>query len=453
MYFDFYDFKEAPFNLTPSSKYFFSSSKHVEALSTLIYAINERKGFVVITGDIGSGKTTVCRALINQLDAKTQSALITNTRMSGKDLLMSILEDFEVDYEPGSKSKLHSQLNEYLIDQLRQDRNVVLLIDEAQNLSPAVLEEIRMLSNLETEHEKLIQIIFLGQPELKSKLALPQLEQLRQRIAVYFHLTPLSEDDTYKYIVHRLHIASSKSSRNYFTDEAMRLIYRYSKGVPRLINQICDSAFLTGFIKEVSIIDKRILMEVIEESPMIQISSMDKSKYLSNEEKNIDDVQSKSLKLKLKKKQKRYKSKLNKKDAKTFSLTQKHLAGMVETEPKKKKESKKTNTKVAKKKNKEPAKQTIKKDELAKTDQLTTTKKFGKNRIKNIDDDITTEKIGKTQYVRIPENKSTAEHIGAVEGESETAETSFFANKLPIIMMILFSIFVVASIILFYEII
>ncbi len=270
MYYDYYGFTEAPFNLTPNSKFFFQSDKHTEALSTLLYAINERKGFVVVSGNIGSGKTTVCRTLLNQLDPSTQTALITNTHISGKDLLTSILEELEVDFEPGSKARLLSQLNDYLIAQLRQNNNVVLIIDEAQNLKPAVLEEVRMLSNLETENEKLIQILFLGQPELKKKLALPSLEQLRQRIAVYYHLTPLSKEDTISYILHRLHVASG-SHKKFFTEEALDLIYRFSKGVPRLVNQICDSALLTGYTKDIKLIDDKILEEVIRESPMFVI--------------------------------------------------------------------------------------------------------------------------------------------------------------------------------------
>ncbi len=274
MYQKFYGLSEAPFNLTPNSRFFFSSTKHMEALSTLIYAINERKGFVVITGDVGSGKTTVCRALLNQLDAGTQTALITNTYMSGKDLLMTILDDLEVDYKPGSKAKLHAQLNQYLIEQLRLDNNVVLIVDEAQNLTPRVLEEVRMLSNLETENEKLIQIVFLGQPELKKKLALASLEQLRQRIAVYFHLSPLTKEDMVQYINHRLKI-SSGTSRKFFSDEAMHSIFKYSHGVPRLVNGICDSALLTGYIAEKSVIDDETIQEVIGESPMVQITHDD----------------------------------------------------------------------------------------------------------------------------------------------------------------------------------
>jgi general secretion pathway protein A len=272
MYFKFFGFKESPFNMTPNSRYFFESTKHTEALSTLIYAVEERKGFVVITGEIGSGKTTVCRTLLNKLNSTTQTALITNTHLSGKDMLCNILEDLEVEYTPGSKSVLLSQLNHYLIEQLRNDQNVVVIIDEAQNLQSSVLEEVRMLSNLETENEKLIQIILLGQPELKKKLALPKLEQLRQRIAVFYHLAPLTENETKKYILHRLKIASG-TDRQYFTAEALAEIYQFSNGVPRLINSICDSALLNGFIYEKDMIDGELMREVVSESPMTQIGS------------------------------------------------------------------------------------------------------------------------------------------------------------------------------------
>ncbi|MFA5088628.1 MAG: AAA family ATPase [Candidatus Omnitrophota bacterium] len=270
MYHKFFGFKESPFNLTPNSRFFFESARHAEALSTLVYAIEARKGFVVITGEIGSGKTTVCRTLLNKLDSRTKTALITNTHISGKDLLTSILDDFEFEYLPGTKSRLLAQLNMYLIEQLRKDNNVVLIIDEAQNLKPSVLEEVRMLSNLETESEKLIQIIFLGQPELKKKLALARLEQLTQRIAFFYHLTPLSEAETRDYIRHRLKIAS-ESDRAYFSDGALDIICRYSKGIPRLINQICDSALLNGFIYEKNFIEEGLMREVVHESPITQI--------------------------------------------------------------------------------------------------------------------------------------------------------------------------------------
>jgi general secretion pathway protein A len=273
MYFEYFEFKEPPFNLTPNSRFFFEGNKHREALNSLFYAINQRKGFIVITGEIGSGKTTVSRALINKLDKNTEVALITNTHLNSKDLLLTLLEDLEVEFQPGIyKAKLLSRLNDYLLTQAHRGHNVVLIIDEAQNLKPAVLEEVRMLSNLETETEKLIQIVLIGQPELKQKLGLSRLEQLRQRVAIYFHLSPLTFEEMQEYIVYRLKIAS-QSNREYFSKEALQLVYQFSKGVPRLINQICDFALLTGYVEGLKIIDERIMQEVIGESPMNILSN------------------------------------------------------------------------------------------------------------------------------------------------------------------------------------
>ena len=274
MYFEYFEFKEPPFNLTPNSKFFFEGDKHKEALNSLFYAINQRKGFIVITGEIGSGKTTVSRALINKLDKNTEVALITNTHLNSKDLLLTLLEDLEVEFQPGFyKAKLLSRLNDYLLAQAHRGHNVVLIIDEAQNLKPAVLEEVRMLSNLETETDKLIQIVLIGQPELKEKLALSRLEQLRQRVAIYFHLSPLGLNETQEYIHHRLKVAS-QSDREYFSKEALELVYQFSNGVPRLINQICDFALLTGYVDGLKVIDERVMQEAINESPMQQLSAV-----------------------------------------------------------------------------------------------------------------------------------------------------------------------------------
>src|SRR4030042_1716217 len=209
MYEKFYAFSEKPFNTTPDSKFFFASPKHTEALNSLIYAINERKGFVVITGEIGVGKTTVCRTLLNKLEANTKVAIITNTHLSCKELIAQVLDELEVEYNPGTKQKLLLQLNDYLTKQLSEDINIVLIIDEAQNLTPKALEEVRMLSTLWTEKEKLIQIILIGQPQLKAKLENPRLEQFKQRIAVFYHMSGLSRKETQDYIFHRLKLVSS----------------------------------------------------------------------------------------------------------------------------------------------------------------------------------------------------------------------------------------------------
>ncbi len=265
MYEKFYGFCEKPFNTTPDSKFFFPSAKHSEALNSLIYAINERKGFVVITGEIGAGKTTVCRTLINKLDLNTKVAIITNTHLTSKELITEILDEFEVEYQGGTKQRLLSQLNSYLLRQLALDMNVVLIIDEAQNLAPKVLEEVRMLSNLETEKEKLIQIILLGQPQLRTKLENIRLEQFKQRIAVYYHLFGLSKEETQEYILHRLKLVSSNGVIDIFNPQAINLIHTHSRGIPRLINLVCDSALLSGYIYDKKHITGDIIKEVIKE--------------------------------------------------------------------------------------------------------------------------------------------------------------------------------------------
>jgi general secretion pathway protein A len=265
MYEKFFGFSEKPFNTTPDSRFFFPSAKHTEALNSLIYAINERRGFVVITGEIGAGKTTVCRTLINKLDMNTKVAIITNTHLTPKELISEILDEFEIEYRGGTKQKLLSKLNHFLIQQLTQDTNVVLIIDEAQNLPPKVLEEIRMLSNLETEKEKLIQIILLGQPQLRAKLANIRLEQFKQRIAVYYHLTSLGKQETKDYILHRLKLVSSNGVADIFDSHSMDLIYENSGGIPRLVNLVCDSALLSGYVCDTKKITKNIISEVLKE--------------------------------------------------------------------------------------------------------------------------------------------------------------------------------------------
>ena len=265
MYEKFYGFTDKPFNMTPDSKFFYPSAKHEEALNCLLLAISERNGFVVITGEIGSGKTTVCRTLINRLDQATKVALVLNTHLGKKELLTTILEDLDIEYRSTSKTHLLSALNKYLLEQASKDVNVVVIIDEAQNLTPSVLEEVRMLSNLETETEKLIQIILMGQPELKKKLALPKLEQFRQRVVFHFHLEPLNREETSEYIRHRLRKAGN-SAADIFTEDAINEIYKHSKGVPRLINVVCHNALISGLVYDTKKITSKIALEAIGEA-------------------------------------------------------------------------------------------------------------------------------------------------------------------------------------------
>lgn len=264
MYEKFYGFTDKPFNLTPDSKFFYASAKHEEALSCLLLTISERNGFVVITGEIGSGKTTVCRTLLNKLDPTTKVALILNTHLGRKELLMTILEDLEIEYKTRSKTHLLSALNKYLVKQAADDINVVLIIDEAQNLTPSVIEEVRMLSNLETEKDKLIQIILIGQPELRRKLAHPKLEQFRQRVVLHYHLEPLSYEETEGYIKHRL-VKAGNAKADIFTPGAIDAIYKYSNGIPRLINSACHNALISALVYETRKVTSNIAVEAIKE--------------------------------------------------------------------------------------------------------------------------------------------------------------------------------------------
>ncbi|MFC1658420.1 ExeA family protein [Candidatus Omnitrophota bacterium] len=268
MYEKFYNLKEKPFNMNPDSRFFFPSEEHSEALHSLLYTINERKGFAVVSGEIGSGKTTVCRTLLNKLEGGTKLALITNTHLTPKQLICSILDELEVPFQyHWTKSKLLSCLNKFLIEQIYLNFNIVVIIDEAQNLDMKTLEEVRMLSNLETEREKLIQIVLLGQPELEDILESKELEQLRQRVAVYFHIFPLNSNQTEDYIRHRLTIAglNGNGSGLMFNDKALKSIHNHSGGVPRLINSICDRALLTGYINEKWQISEDVINEVAKE--------------------------------------------------------------------------------------------------------------------------------------------------------------------------------------------
>ena len=264
MYEYFFGLRERPFNVTADPAFLFLSRRHKEAFSHLIYGIKERKGFLEITGEIGAGKTTLCKALLNCLDQNTKTALILNPTLSRFELLKTIIRDLGIGAKKKSGSSLIAELNKFLIEQLSYGNNVVLIIDEAQNLSPSLLEQVRLLSNLETEKEKLLQIILVGQPELRDKLRSPGLTQLRQRISVRYHILPLEEDEVQAYIRHRLTVAGENNSV-YFSPGANAEIYQYTKGVPRIINIICDKSLLAAYVKETRTIDAALIRQAIQE--------------------------------------------------------------------------------------------------------------------------------------------------------------------------------------------
>ncbi|MDD4879018.1 MAG: AAA family ATPase [Candidatus Omnitrophica bacterium] len=264
MYESFFGLKERPFNVTADPNFLFFSKKHREAFDHLIYGIKERKGFLEITGEIGTGKTTLCRALLGQLDKNTKTAFILNSNLPEMQLLLAIVTDLGLEVKPKTKINLLTELNRFLIAELKAGSNVVLIIDEAQNLKAAQLEQIRLLSNLETDKEKLIQIVLVGQPQLKEKLDSPELEQLRQRIAVRYHILPLDKTEVGDYIYHRLRVAGADGNIS-FEPDALGEVYEYSSGVPRLINLICDRTLLLGFAMETKTMTLDMIKRSVEE--------------------------------------------------------------------------------------------------------------------------------------------------------------------------------------------
>jgi general secretion pathway protein A len=260
MYAAYFGLKENPFSLAPEPRYLFLSEQHRDALNCMIYGIKEKKGFVLISGDIGTGKTTICRSLINLLDDSVETALIFNTAISDLDLLETVIGEYGITIISGSRTKKNyiDILNDFLLRNFAAGKTAVLVIDEAQNLSHGVLEQIRMLSNLETETEKLLQIILIGQPELSNTLMLPALRQLNERITVRYDLKPLSSPEVCEYIQHRLMVAQGPGSLQ-FTKGAYNLIYTFTEGIPRRINALCDRALLIAYTKNVSKIDRKIV--------------------------------------------------------------------------------------------------------------------------------------------------------------------------------------------------
>jgi len=246
-----------PFNVTPDPSFMYFSRNHQRVLSELLCAIEDRQGYVTVTGAIGTGKTTLCRALLNRLTHDVHTALIVNPNLSEKELLSKILEDFGIQSLGKTKKALIDQLNEFLLNLSRHGMTAVLILDEAQNMTPKTLENVRMLSNFETNSSKLLQTILVGQPELRDLLARENLTQLRQRISVWCQLTELSKSDTEAYIEHRLNIACGEE-KILFHPEAIDLIYEYSHGTPRVINTICDRALKLACLKNTRAISRQI---------------------------------------------------------------------------------------------------------------------------------------------------------------------------------------------------
>ncbi len=269
MYESFFGFKECPFNVTPDPRFIFFSRQHTEAFSSLLYGIESRKGFIAVTGEIGAGKTTLCRLLLEKLKGRAKTSLILNPNLSESEILLSVVEDFGVGVRrslypqnvekdsnlvilppvSGNKKRYFDLLNRFLLHEFEQGSNAVLIVDEAQDLKPRALEQIRLLSNLETDKHKLIQIILVGQPELRDTLNSPNLEQLRQRIVVSYHLRNLDLNDTKAYIIHRLRVVGWMEEMLSIDASAFEAIYRCTEGIPRLINVLCDRTLLSAYAK------------------------------------------------------------------------------------------------------------------------------------------------------------------------------------------------------------
>jgi general secretion pathway protein A len=264
VYNEFYGFREAPFNITPDPRFLFFSDKHREAFNHILFGIRERKGFIQVTGEVGAGKTTVCRAILTELGTSYKTALILNPMVTATQLMRGILTELGLEPRKLDRTAYLEILNKFLLDQAAGGNDVVLLIDEAQDLDPDLLEQIRLLSNLETDQRKLLQIVLIGQPELRDKLNQKGLRQLRQRITVRYHLAPLDRMETERYVAHRLRVAGA-DGRPEFSPWAIRRVHRYSGGVPRLINAVCDKALLYGYVNGTYELKTRAVRQAIRE--------------------------------------------------------------------------------------------------------------------------------------------------------------------------------------------
>ena len=276
MYESFYGLKEKPFQITPNPKYLYMSPVHENALTYLEYGLMENVGFILLTGDIGTGKTTLVRYLLDQFGSEKEIAVIFNTNITADELLFLILQSFDLKPKDGNKTKNLDIFHEFLIDRYSKNKQVLLIIDEAQNLSDEVLEEVRMFSNLQSDDQNLIQIMLVGQPELKNRLQQPGHNPFAQRIAVNFFLSGLTDKETQSYIAYRLEKAGGNP--DIFSPEAVDMICRVSRGIPRTINLLCDTALVYGFGYELETIDVPVIEKVVRDKGGMGLSAENENK-------------------------------------------------------------------------------------------------------------------------------------------------------------------------------
>mgnify|MGYP005832491843 CR=1 FL=1 len=262
MYESFFGLERKPFEITPDPAFMYASDQHKEALANLVYAVRERKGLMVLTGEVGTGKTLLIRCLLQMLDSDTKSAYLINPRLSLMEFFQSVAHEFGLSQEFSTKAAFLERLNGFLLETARSGERALLIVDEAQNLSLPVLEEIRLLMNLETAKQKLLQVILAGQPELHKIIEFSCMRQFKQRISLRAHLDPLSKAETRRYVERRLEVAG-RTGGKLFTAGALSYIYRYSGGIPRLINVVCDNALLTSYALGKSIVEASVVKEVI----------------------------------------------------------------------------------------------------------------------------------------------------------------------------------------------
>ena len=291
MYKEYFGLKENPFSIAPDPRYFYMSKGHSEALAHLLYGVNTDGGFILLTGEVGTGKTMVCRCLLDHLPENSEVAFILNPKLTVEELLATICDEFGIKYPEGNTSNkiFVSAINEYLLNAHEKGKRAILIIEEAQHLSIDVLEQIRLLTNLETSQRKLLQIVLLGQPELRQLLVQPQLRQLNQRITVRYHLSPLLKEEITAYVNHRLRVAGLIRGQ-LFSEKTLVELYRLTGGIPRLINIICERALIGAFVEGKERVDNKILLTATRE-----VSGKDNHWWLRGISKLIDSIRNNAL--------------------------------------------------------------------------------------------------------------------------------------------------------------